>query len=81
MSDTSDMAALLAALTDEDLLAVVVTATTGRPGLEQLRLVAAELSAGGGGGGGAPPGGGGAPPPPPPPGRGGGGGGGGAGGR
>ncbi len=39
------MAALLAALTDEDLLAVVVTATTGRPGLEQLRLVAAELSA------------------------------------
>ncbi|RDI49629.1 hypothetical protein DFR68_10663 [Nocardia mexicana] len=39
------MAALLAGLTDEDLLAVVVTATTGRPGLEQLHLVAAELLA------------------------------------
>ncbi|MFI5782303.1 hypothetical protein [Nocardia sp. NPDC051570] len=45
MSDVSDMSALLAALTDEDLLAVVVTATTARPGLEQLHLVAVELSA------------------------------------
>ncbi len=45
MSDVSDMAALLAALNDEDLLSVVVTATTGRPGLEQLHLVAVELSA------------------------------------
>ncbi|GAB2693042.1 hypothetical protein GCM10027089_13200 [Nocardia thraciensis] len=39
------MAALLAALTDEDLLAVVVTATVGRPGLEQLHLAASELLA------------------------------------
>ncbi|MBF6329938.1 hypothetical protein [Nocardia transvalensis] len=45
MSDVSDMAALLAGLKDEDLLAVVVTATTGRPGLEQLHRVAVELSA------------------------------------
>ncbi|MCM6778359.1 hypothetical protein NDR87_33220 [Nocardia sp. CDC159] len=45
MSDVSDLAALVAALRDEDLLAVVVTATTGRPGLERLHLVAVELSA------------------------------------
>ncbi|QIS19263.1 PspA/IM30 family protein [Nocardia terpenica] len=45
MSDISDMAALLASLKDEDLLAVVVTATTGKPSLEQLHLVAVELSA------------------------------------
>ncbi len=39
------MAALLAGLPDEDLLAVVAAATTGRPALEQLHLVAAELAA------------------------------------
>ncbi|WP_280273840.1 PspA/IM30 family protein [Nocardia wallacei] len=48
MSETSDMAALLAALPDADLLAVVLAATAGRPGLEQLHLVAAELAARGG---------------------------------
>ncbi|MBF6148323.1 hypothetical protein [Nocardia nova] len=45
MSETGDMAALLAAMQDEDLLEVVVTATTGRPGLEKLHLTAAELAA------------------------------------
>lgn len=45
MSETGDMAALLAALQDEDLLEVVVTATTGRPGLEKLHLTAVELAA------------------------------------
>ncbi len=40
-----DLAELLAALPDEDLLAVVLAATAGRPGLAQLHLVAAELSA------------------------------------
>ncbi|MBB5917731.1 hypothetical protein BJY24_006643 [Nocardia transvalensis] len=48
MSDTSDFAALLAALPDEELLAVVVAATTGRPGLDRLHVVAAELAAGAG---------------------------------
>ncbi|MEU6562085.1 PspA/IM30 family protein [Nocardia nova] len=45
MSETGDMAALLAALRDEDLLEVVVTATTGRPGLEKLHLTALALAA------------------------------------
>jgi hypothetical protein len=45
MSELSDMAALLAVLPDEDLLSVVMAATTGRPGLEPLHLVAVELSA------------------------------------
>ena len=45
MSETGDMAALLAALPDEDLLEVVMTATTGRPGLEKLHLAAVELAA------------------------------------
>ncbi|MEV5649947.1 hypothetical protein AB0L57_17020 [Nocardia sp. NPDC052254] len=44
MSETGDMAALLAALADEDLLEVVVTATTGRPGLEKLHLTAVALT-------------------------------------
>ncbi len=45
MSDVTDLAALLAALPDEDLLSVVMAATTGRSGLEPLHLVAVELSA------------------------------------
>ncbi|PPJ26063.1 hypothetical protein C5E45_08905 [Nocardia nova] len=45
MSETGDMAVLLAAMQDEDLLEVVVTATTGRPGLAKLHLSAVELSA------------------------------------
>ncbi|WP_067892628.1 hypothetical protein [Nocardia vaccinii] len=40
-----DLAMLLAALSDEDMLSVVLAATAGRPGLEQLHLAAAELSA------------------------------------
>ncbi|NKY87460.1 PspA/IM30 family protein [Nocardia veterana] len=44
MSETGDMAALLAALQDADLLEVVATATTGRPGLEKLHLTAVELA-------------------------------------
>jgi len=44
MSETGDMAALLAALQDADLLEVVVAATTGRPGLEKLHLTAVELA-------------------------------------
>lgn len=40
-----DLAELLAALPDEDILGVVLAATAGRPGLERLHLVAAELSA------------------------------------
>ncbi|WP_280377361.1 hypothetical protein [Nocardia wallacei] len=48
MSETSEMAALLAALPDAELLAVVLAASAGRPGLEPLRLVAAELVARGG---------------------------------
>ncbi|WP_067668954.1 PspA/IM30 family protein [Nocardia miyunensis] len=40
-----DLAVLLAALPDEDMLSVVLAATAGRPGLERLHLVAAELSA------------------------------------
>ncbi|WP_216902423.1 PspA/IM30 family protein [Nocardia alni] len=45
MSDVTDLATLLAALPDEDLLSVVMAATTARPGLEPLHLVAVELSA------------------------------------
>ncbi|MFF0491004.1 hypothetical protein ACFYTQ_18445 [Nocardia sp. NPDC004068] len=44
MSEIGDFAALLAALKDEDLLAVVATATTGRPALDRLHLVAVELA-------------------------------------
>jgi len=44
MSELSDLAALLAVLPDEDLLSVVVVATSGRPALEPLHLVAVELS-------------------------------------
>ncbi|MQY21132.1 PspA/IM30 family protein [Nocardia macrotermitis] len=40
-----DLAALLAALPDEDVLSVVLAASVGRPGLDRLHLVAAELSA------------------------------------
>lgn len=40
-----DLAVLLAALPDEDMLSVVLAATAGRPGLLRLHLVAAELSA------------------------------------
>ena len=43
-----DLAVLLAALPDEDMLSVVLAATAGRPGLQPLHLVAAELSAEGG---------------------------------
>ncbi|MCX4094360.1 hypothetical protein [Nocardia sp. alder85J] len=45
MSDISGVTAVLAALSDEDLLAVVLAASTGRPGLDRLHLVAAELVA------------------------------------
>jgi len=45
MSELTDLAALLAVLPDEDLLSVVIAATTGRSGLEALHLMAAELSA------------------------------------
>jgi hypothetical protein len=45
MSGVSDMAALLAGLSDDDLLAVVVTATIGKPRLDPLHAVAAELAA------------------------------------
>lgn len=45
MSELTDLAAILAVLPDEDLLSVVTAATTGRPGLEPLHLVAVELSA------------------------------------
>ncbi len=44
MSETGDMAALLAALRDEDLVEVVATATTGRPALEKLHLTAVALT-------------------------------------
>jgi hypothetical protein len=45
MSDVSDLAVLLAALPDKDLLSIVVAVTTGRPGLERLHLMAVQLSA------------------------------------
>lgn len=48
MPETGDMAALLAALPDADLLEVVVAATTGRPGLEKLHLAAVQNLAAGG---------------------------------
>ena len=56
MSETNDLAALLAAVPDEDLLTIVVSATTGRPALERLHRTAAELAGASGA----------APSPPPP---------------
>ncbi|MQY30865.1 hypothetical protein [Nocardia aurantia] len=48
MSEISDVTAVLAGLSDDDLLAVVLGATTGRPRLDRLHLVAADLAAQGG---------------------------------
>ncbi|MBF6174357.1 hypothetical protein [Nocardia blacklockiae] len=43
MSETSEMAAVLAALPDEELAAVVAAATAGRPALEGLHAAAAGI--------------------------------------
>ena len=44
MSETGDMAALLAALPDTELLEVVAAATAGRPSLATLHVTAVETS-------------------------------------
>jgi hypothetical protein len=48
MSDVGEVTAVLAGLSDDELLAVVLAAASGRPRLERLRLVAADLVAQGG---------------------------------